>query len=385
MRIALRCADPGVPLGGPKGCSVHLRAVAAALLRAGHEVEALVARPGDAADVGALEARGLGVHAVPADEPADALARRLGELRPQLVIERLALLAPQGAEAAARLDVPHLYEVNAPLDLEAAAHRGFTALDEARAAFRAGFAASRGAVAVSQEVHAWIGSLAPEGYPVRVVPNGAGPEFFAAPDPARVARLRLELGLESGGLVVGFVGSFRPWHDLAGLVAAVGRLPESLDARLLMVGDGPLRNEVLRRACEAGARLVLAGRVRHEDVPAHLALCDVVAVPYADEAAYFSPLKLAEALAAGRPVVASATRSVQRVVVHEFSGLLVPPGEPVALAAAIARLAANPELRERVRRGARRVAEARYSWDAVVEDVLSFAYGRLGLTGGAVA
>jgi len=375
MRLALLCSDAGIPLGGTKGSSVHLRAVAGAWLRMGHEVVALVANAGPEAGRAPLEALGMRVHVLTEPRSESALRDALAQVQPDLVHERLALLAPEGACAARELGLPHLYEVNAPLDEEAAAHRGFDRVEEARAAFRAGFAASRGAMAVSEEVARWVRGLAPEGFPVIVESNGAGREFLAAPDAAAVRAFKARLGMADDEFVIGFVGTFRPWHDIDTVLEAACAVGETVRTRLLMVGDGPQREHIVRTMNEGPASLTLTGAVPHDDVPLYLACCDVVAVPYATRDVYFSPLKLIEAMAAGRAVVASATGPVSRVVRDGHDGLLVEPGDRVAFAAAAQRLARDPAMRARLGDEARRTVEREHTWDAVTARVLSFAMG----------
>ena len=375
MRIALLCSDPGIPLGGIKGSSVHVRAVASCLLRLGHQVSAIVATAGAELGYAPLAERGLEVRVLRQPRTVREIDWQFAQVKPELVLERLSLLSPEGAIAAADAGVPHLYEVNAPLDEEAARHRNFDRIDDARVAFARGFAASRGAIAVSAQVADWIQGLAPAGYPVRIEANGAGPEFLAAPDPQQILKIEERLRLTGGEFRVGFVGSFRPWHDLDTLLHAASELARNVPTRLVMVGDGPQRNHVLRTAWSGRAAVTLAGAVPHHEVPAHLALCDVVAVPYAAEDVYFSPLKLVEAMAAARPVVASATGPVKRVVTDGRDGLLVPAGDRVAFAAALERLAFEPALRGRLGAEARRTVEREYTWDSVMGRVLKFAAG----------
>ena len=375
MRIALLCSDLGVPLGGVKGASVHLRAVAAALLRMGHQVSAIVANAGPEIGYAPLTERGLELRVLRQPRTVREVDWHLLQVQPQLMLERLALLAPEGALAAAEAGVPHVYEVNAPLDEEAAHHRNFDRIDEARHAFTTGFAASRGAIAVSEPVAKWVRALAPERFAVAVEPNGAGPEFLSAPDVKQLHLLEQRLRLTGGEFRVGFVGTFRPWHDLDTLLHAASEVSKNVPTRLLMVGDGPQRNHLLRTAWSGRAAVTLTGAVPHQEIPAHLALCDAVAVPYAAEDVYFSPLKLVEAMAASRPVVASATGPVQRVVTDGRDGLLVPPGDRPAFAAALERLAFEPALRGRLGAEARRTVERQYTWDAVIGRVLQFATG----------
>lgn len=375
MHIALLCSDLGIPLGGVKGASVHLRAVASSLLRMGHKVSAIVATAGPETGFASLTERGLEVRVLRQPRTVREIDWHLSQVQPDLVLERLALLSPEGAVAAAEAGIPHIYEVNAPLDVEAARHRNFDRIDDARIQFARGFAASRGAMAVSDEVANWVRELAPAGFPVTVESNGAGPEFLAAPDARLVHQIENRLRLGGGEFRVGFVGTFRPWHDIDTLLHSASELAKNVPTRVLMVGDGPQRNHVLRTAWSGRAAVTLTGAVPHHEIPAHLALCDAVAVPYASDDVYFSPLKLVEAMAASRPVVASATGPVKRVVTDGRDGLLVAPGDRTAFAAALERLAFEPALRGRLGAEARRTVEREYTWDAVIGRVLKFAAG----------
>lgn len=376
MRIALLCLDRGVPFGGAKkGASVHLQSFASALLRDGHEVAAICADPGDEHAVRDLIARGLELRPLRHPATVREIDWHYSQVRPDLVIERLSLGGPQGAIAARESNVPHVYEVNAPLDEEASRHRGMADAHLARGPLAEGFAASSGAVAVSDEVAAWVRALAPEGFPVAVEPNGAGPAFFEPPRTRAIQHVLTQLRLSSDEFRIGFVGAFRPWHDLPTLIEAVARVARVVPARLVLVGDGPTRNDVLRMAWEKNAPITMAGRVGHDEVPSYLAMMDAVAVPYASVDAYFSPLKLFEAMASARAIVASATRPVTRVVQHDRQALLVPPGDAGAFADALLELARDPQRRARLGAEARRTADARHTWDAVAKRVLEFAKG----------
>jgi glycosyltransferase involved in cell wall biosynthesis len=166
---------------------------------------------------------------------------------------------------------------------------------------------------------------------VIVVPNGVDLGRFGArpADPD----LRRALGLPAAGPVVGYVGRLEHGKGPDVLLAALERLaPEQPAVSLLLVGDGPLRPALAARAAAGGVRAVFAGQRR--DVPAVLRLCDVLAVPSRQEA--FGRV-LIEAMAARVPVVASAVGGIPEVCADGFTGLLVPPDDPDALAAALAR------------------------------------------------
>ncbi|MCU1351371.1 MAG: hypothetical protein JWM05_580 [Acidimicrobiales bacterium] len=106
-------------------------------------------------------------------------------------------------------------------------------------------------------------------------------------------------------------------------------------------------------------------------MPAHLALMDaaVVLAP-ADGAFHYSPLKLAEYLAAGRPVVAPRVPQLTDLLHDGTDSVLVAPNDPVALAGALATLRADPARRRELGVAARAAAATRWSWDHQVERIL---------------
>lgn len=185
---------------------------------------------------------------------------------------------------------------------------------------------------------------------------------FTMPDvsPDDVARLREEYRIPVGTPVVGAVTRFYASKGITYLIdafATVHRLiPES---RLLLVGDGPLGNELRAQAARLGLgdSVIFAGY--REDAPAHLPLFTVSAVPSLEEGIGNVAI---EAIAAGVPVVASREGGLPEVVVEKKSGLLVPPADSAALAAALLSILSSPELQQRLRDGCRDEA-SRFSLD----------------------
>jgi glycosyltransferase involved in cell wall biosynthesis len=271
-------------------------------------------------------------------------------------------------EFARECGVPGLLEVNAPLVEEQAAYRGL--IDRAgaeRVAARA-FAAARAVVAVSREVAGYVEQFTDAR--VHVVPNGVDPDRFP-PD------LPPSLPDPTAAFTVGFVGTLKPWHGLPVLVEAFDRLHhDHPHTRLLVVGDGPERPalEADLSARDLARSTVLTGAVDAAEVPGLLASVDAAVAPYPDRPDfYFSPLKLYEYLAAGRAVVASRIGQVTGVIEDGANGLLVPPGDADALAAALARLRADAALQSRLGAAARETVRHRHTWDAVARRLLALA------------
>jgi glycosyltransferase involved in cell wall biosynthesis len=200
---------------------------------------------------------------------------------------------------------------------------------------------------------------------VQVVPLGL--ELGALLDPAPPAtNLRRALGLEADDFVVGYVGRFVPIKDLPtlleGFAAALARLPR---LRLVLVGDGPLRQELADRAGRLGISRAIRFAGWRRDLPAVYASLDLVVLTSLNEG---TPVALIEAMAAGRAVVATDVGGVADVVTDGHTGLLVPAGNPARLAEVLVRLASDPDERSRLGAAAR-ASVGRFRAERLVDDI----------------
>jgi glycosyltransferase involved in cell wall biosynthesis len=215
--------------------------------------------------------------------------------------------------------------------------------------------------------------------PARIVITPTGVEIEAPPPAGEGDAVRARLGLDDS-FVLGWAGSFRPFHALHRLVEAVAGLD---GVTLLLVGDGPERPAVEARARELGVRAVFTGTVPHLDLPRYLAAMDAAAVVAPDHGEFhYSPLKLAEYLAAGLPVVAPDVETVSSRLVHGEHALLVAPADGPGLRAAVVRLRDDGSLRDRLAAAGRAEVEAHWSWDEQVRRVRE-RLRELGATAGA--
>lgn len=382
MRIAYVCADRGAPVFGQKGCSIHVQEVMSALIAQGAHIDLFATRlEGDPPP--ALQ--NVRLHPLPAVPRGDDIARRqralsanhelqtaLLEAGPfDLVYERYSLWSFAGMLSARAMGIPGLLEVNSPLILEEAQHRGLTERAGAEQVAERLFTAARALIAVSEEVAAYL-----EEYPgargrIHVVPNGVNPDRFPP-------ELEPACPVPPGVFTVGFVGKVRPWHGIPVLVEAFAqfhrREPRS---RLLIVGEIPelkdLQADLAAHGLTEAAHCT--GPVSPNQVPGMLASMDVAVAPYPNESDfYFSPLKVYEYMAAGLPVVASRVGQLVRLIEHEQNGLLCPPGDPVALASALDRLRREPGLRVRLGRAARATVLKDHTWDIVARRILDLAH-----------
>jgi glycosyltransferase involved in cell wall biosynthesis len=220
--------------------------------------------------------------------------------------------------------------------------------------------------------------------PERIIlnPNGVSPDRFARGGGTAVRR---DEALSSEDIVVGFVGTFGPWHGAPLLARVFSRLYRDLPRlRILFVGDGPelekTREEIRMSGADGAARFV--GRVHPSDIPRYLDACDILVspqVPLPDGIEFFgSPTKLFEYMASGKGIVASRLGQIGEVLEHGRTALLIEPGDETELSAAVSELADAPEFRSRLGAAARERARERHTWAASARRVVE-AYEELGL------
>ncbi|MDO5092552.1 MAG: glycosyltransferase family 4 protein [Propionibacteriaceae bacterium] len=368
MRIAYVCVDPGIPVFGTKGASVHVQEVVRELLALGHEVTVYTARRGSEVPDDLVD---LPVHEFPVPS-GETVQRERGQQRvsleiaarvladdADLVYERYSLFSTVLAEVVALSDAVGVLEVNAPLIEEERTYRELIDEAAADAALKTQVAAAAATVCVSDPVQQWVQARTGT-QRAHTVPNG-------------VSITRIMPQPEAEDVVVTFVGTLKPWHGVADLLeaAALARQPW----RLRIIGDGPERTNLERRAAELGVDVDFRGAVAPAEMLSQLAGSAIGVAPYPElggtSQQYFSPLKVYEYLAAGLPVVASAVGQLPQILAD--LGGLVPPSSPEELAAALDELAADPARRADVGRRGRAQAEQQHSWSGVVTTILQLA------------
>ncbi len=399
MKVLYICADWGIPLRGYKGASVHIREFVNTLSALGHQVTLLFASGGEGnpdpratlielaphstSAMREREAARLGIELDAADESlcreldklaydADFTARALSTLRdrrlePDVVYERYALFHAGGAATARTYGVPYVLEVNAPLIQEQERHRVLRLKAVAHEVQTRCFRSADHLVTVSEALKSYIEAEGIAPHRISCLPNGVDTRrFHPLTDPEPV-RARYGLGRRP---VIGFVGSLKPWHGMDFLFDAMTLLQrQGGEQRLLIVGDGPGLERARERARSAilEGQVVLTGKVPHHEIPAHLAAMDLTVAPYdADEDFYFSPLKVLESLAAGRPVVAPRLGQLRDLIIEGVTGLLYEPGDLNAFVGSLQALLSDPDRRATLGENARRHAVANLSWESVV-------------------
>lgn len=392
MRFAYLCTDPGIPVNGVKGASIHVRSMAEALESLGHELRIFTPRRGREDVGGSLEIEewpvGRTVGRLAPIGPATAASRGarreqqqiaynyaavlkgrevLSAYQPDAIYERYALFGTAGQQLARLLGVPHLLEVNAPLCDEQAEHRQLHYERVARRYERRVLLSADQVFVVSEPLSHWATRMGVAAERLTVMPNAVDPARFK-PELRAARALRRGLGIPDPACVVGFCGSLKPWHDLDSLVEAYARLRSALPHsmfRLLVIGDGPGMEVLVARANALGvsSELVLAGALPHAEIPPYVAAMDIAVAPYPQQAtSYFSPLKLFEYMAAGRAVIAAGSAPVAAVLDDPGLGMTYPPGDVASLTLSLIELARDAGLRRRLGKAARERVLERHTW-----------------------
>jgi glycosyltransferase involved in cell wall biosynthesis len=343
-RLLYLVGNTGIPLCGPSGSSAHVRGIAAGFAALGWDVLAIGALLEDrrgCSEAPTVPHLAAGVASWPSwldrsrwgYQREVRTARRVARLARRegtgvaFVVERHSLFSDAGLRVSRALGAPMVLEVDAPLVLE----RGrFEQPVHARAGPRWERDVLRAApriVTVSSWLCRWlIDEVGCDAQKVRLVPNGV------APIDGDRRRGRARAGLAEGAFVLGFLGSFQPWHGLSALPGLLRAIP---DARLLLVGaDRSARVVPEDWPGDVLSRVVAVGRVPESEAADLVAAMDVGLAPYpADAPPWSCPLKVLSYRAQGTPAVGTDVADVRWAVGD--GGTVVPAGQPDALAQAV--------------------------------------------------
>ena len=236
---------------------------------------------------------------------------------------------------------------------------------------RATYGRNSAIIAVSDAVAASI-ALYP-GPKSQVIPNGVSVDT----QPEVVTAIQAELAATGSGPLIVHVGNIRPHKGHVTLIEATRSVIELIpDAMVVSIGGEKQEGDLARLRSAASAAGIdgnLRFLGRRDDARSFIAAADLVINPSDIEGL---PVTLLEALALGRRVVATDVGGVSSIVEDEQTGLLVPPGDPDALAAAVVRALTSPESRVWAEEGARRIRENHSlsemvaSYEAVYHQVL---------------
>lgn len=202
---------------------------------------------------------------------------------------------------------------------------------------------------------------------IRVVPNGVDPERFKPAEDGDALKRKLGFG---GKPIVLFVGRLIPRKGLQFFVEAAKRVvKERGDALFVIVGDGPLRSNLIAHlvGINISGNFLFLGDVKENILPTLYNCADVFVLPSVQEG---QGIALLEAQASAKPVVAFNVGGVREAVREGQSGLLVERGNSSLLAEAILKLLSDSSLRRKMGASGREFVLANYTWDICAEKML---------------
>jgi glycosyltransferase involved in cell wall biosynthesis len=202
-----------------------------------------------------------------------------------------------------------------------------------------------------------------------VINNGANTDLFK---PMNQERVKAELRLEESKKYVCFVGHLAAWQGVEFLIYASPFILEKCpDVRFLVVGDGAMKNELLKITSELGLldKFIFTGTIPYESVPLYINAADICVVPKKPIKSGYSPLKLYEYMACGKPVIATKTYGFE-LLEETNAGILIDPENSAEFANSILMLLNKPELLTNMGNNGLRYVAADHTWDKVARKVL---------------
>jgi len=278
-----------------------------------------------------------------------------------LIHERLAPLNVWSISILRNIHAPYLLEVNSPLVEEL----GNGLLRSAAGRIRElQFKRCDGIITQTNTLRKIISNFTDK--PIFVVPNGVDIRKFTPDKFSEEVRGKYALGDE---VLITFTGAFKKWHGVHQIPEIAERLfAEHKNVKFLLVGEGPMYEEVKRMCGKFGNKVMLPGAVESERIPEILASSDILIAPFdtsgykvlEDYGFWWCPVKLFEYMASGKPIVSYDFEEVKNIV--KGAGLLAKAGNLEGFIECILQLVADKNLRKKLGKKGRKIAEKKYDW-----------------------
>jgi phosphatidylinositol alpha-mannosyltransferase len=354
----------------PGGVTEHIRALDRHFRRLGHQVRILAPSSKDARELSCDNLYRVGERII--EVPANQAVARINL---SLTLSRRV----KQILAAENFDIIHLHEPFAPavpitvlrhsktvnVATFHAARRSYTGYRLGKPILARYFAKLHGRIAVSTAAMQFISKYFPATY--EIIPNGVDVEQYADPQFRPFPELR------DGFVNILFVGRLEKRKGLIYLLKALKYVRLQFPSvRLIVVGAfEPEQLEEYERYMQQAnlTEVIFKGFVSPEDKIRYYKSCDIFCAPSIGRES--QGIVLLEAMAAGKPVVASDIEGYRTVLAEGNAGLLVPPGDETALAVALTRLIADDGYRARLAEAGLRRVQA-YAWDRIARRILAY-------------
>ncbi len=211
---------------------------------------------------------------------------------------------------------------------------------------------------------------------VYVIPNGVDINRF---NPSLNGEEILDKYQLTGKNIITFIGSYREWHGIDLLIRAIPNiLTKYPNTKVMIIGSGPEQNKIEDRITELNLNndVIILGAIPYQDIPECIACATICVAPFQPDMLgttqqfgfYFSPLKLFEYMACGKPIITTAVGEICNLLEDKKDAILISPDEN-NVAQAVITLLGDQSMRERLGRAAREKV-ARYTWENTTKGVL---------------
>lgn len=301
-------------------------------------------------------------------EASKMLESKIKSFNPDLIYERGYYLMKSGCDLAEKYSIPHIIEINAPLEYEKKLFEGPTMLTSQAFEVERKLISQPGLVCV---VSSAIKKHFLERHPetdekkILVTPNAINQQGIV---------LNIDMSIRKqleDKTVVGFVGSIFPYHGVDKLIKAFSKVdPKNNQLALLIVGDGEIVDELKEYSKELGIgdSVVFTGKVPHSEVYAYINLMDITVL--ANTEWYCSPVKLFDYGALGKAIIAINKTGVTDVMINNADGLIIENNDD-QLVEALNKLVSDKDLREKIGSTFQSKVLSNHTWKATAEKVLN--------------
>lgn len=294
------------------------------------------------------------------------------EHKPDAIINRYLIYDFSAIVVGKLLNIPVMYEVNASAVYEREIENRYYIKPLAKWVEQLVFKKSDVVTVVSNELKTYFDT---NGYDVSntiVIPNGVNvekyQEDFEVPPAFQEVAQRWK-----GKVVLGFLGSLKSWHGIQRVIDIMPALiKKNPNIRLVIVGDGNTRSEIEAKIKEHQLtdHVYISGFIPHDQVPGALSLFDVALAPYNNISNfYFSPLKIFEYMAAGKPVVAPALGQIRELVQSHYTGLLLEENNDKCLEESLITIIEDPINLKQMGQNAKDFITEHYTWKKNAEKI----------------
>jgi glycosyltransferase involved in cell wall biosynthesis len=301
----------------------------------------------------------------------DVLRKVIREIKPDLIYERGNYLQISGVEMAKELGVKHYLEINAPYVEERISFSGKSLLKRrAEIIERKQFLLSDKAFVVSSILKGYfVQKCKIDPQKIYVIPNAIDNHTIKI-NSVFEGVIRKKYGL-SKQIVIGFVGSFFPYHGVDVLINAFSKIVSRYnDIHLLIIGDGEILDLLKKNAQDLGVenKITFTGNVDHADIYNYINIMDIAVMAKSNW--YGSPVKIFEYGALGKAIIAPNVVPLRDVMVNKVDGILV-NSTVYELERAIKTLIYDVELREKIGRTFQKKVLHEHNWEYMAKKILT--------------